>query len=193
MIDFENDGSSWWASWRGEQLDIGGVTEILTENDIDINQLNDLDLCMYVPDNDICRKIARSIIEDLEAVGISVHFNFGYGKTYMKTSDLCLFVYDFTGANLLSDDVLNFEDLDNLFSPYAYEESEIYPIGKDYLTELKSRYVNAETKEDKKQIMLEVHNIMIQYVVKLNAIPKMYLASDEFYEVIEGDVWKLIY
>ena len=193
MIDLESDGLSWWASPKSDRLGIGGVTEILTKYDIDINDLNNLNLHMYVPDNDICRKIAGSIIEDLEAVGISVRFNLGQDKSYMRTSDLCLFAYDFTGANLLSDDILNFEDFDNLFSPYAYEESEIYPIGKDYLTELKSRYVNAETEEDKKQIMLEVHDIMIQYVVKLNAILKMYLVSNELYEATGGDVWKLIY
>ena len=193
MIDLESDGLSWWASPKSDRLGIGGVTEILTKYDIDINDLNNLNLHMYVPDNDICRKIAGSIIEDLEAVGISVRFNLGQDKSYMRTSDLCLFAYDFTGANLLSDDILNFEDFDNLFSPYAYEESEIYPIGKDYLTELKSRYVNAETEEDKKQIMLEVHDIMIQYVVKLNAIPKMYLVSNELYEATGGDIWKLIY
>lgn len=147
MIDLESDGLSWWASPKSDRLGIGGVTEILTKYDIDINDLNNLNLHMYVPDNDICRKIAGSIIEDLEAVGISVRFNLGQDKSYMRTSDLCLFAYDFTGANLLSDDILNFEDFDNLFSPYAYEESEIYPIGKDYLTELKSRYVNAETEE----------------------------------------------
>ncbi len=41
--------------------------------------------------------------------------------------------------------------------------------------------------------MQEIHDIMIQYVIKLNVIKKFYLMNEEIYRAIEGDVWRLIY
>ena len=184
MIEVEYDGSPWWADMEGNPLGREDVIMLLEGCGIYIDDLN-FEIC--VPDNEICRKIAEEIVADFEVVGIPASLNIAQNKSEMKTSDLCLFLYDFTGGNVFSDSILNMEDVDNQVFLFISEED------MATLESLKYEYKCTDTNEEKKEIMLEVHNIMIQYVVKLNAIPKMYLASDEFYEVIEGDVWKLIY
>mgnify|MGYP002524024005 FL=1 len=149
--------------------------------------IDDLDFEMYVPDNDICRKIAELIVEDFEAVGIPVHLNITSDKNEMKTSDLCLFLYDFTGGNATSDCFLNSEDVDNQVFLFLTEE-DMYT-----LESLKYDYNYAYDNEEKIEIMQEIHDIMIQYVIKLNVVKKFYLMDEEIYRAIEGDVWKLIY
>ncbi len=184
MIKVEYNGSPWWADMEGNPLGREDVIMMLEGYGIYIDDLN---FEIYVPDNDICRKIAEEIVADFEAVGIPASLNITQNKSEMKTSDLCLFLYDFTGGNVISDCILNMEDVDNQVFLFISEED------MATLESLKYEYKCADTNEEKKQIMLEVHNIMIQYVVKLNAILKMYLLSNELYEATGGDIWKLIY
>lgn len=184
MIKVEYNGSPWWADMEGNPLGREDVIMMLEGYGIYIDDLN---FEIYVPDNDICRQIAEEIVADFEAVGIPASLNITQNKSEMKTSDLCLFLYDFTGGNVISDCILNMEDVDNQVFLFISEED------KATLESLKYEYKCAETNEEKKQIMLEVHDIMIQYVVKLNAILKMYLLSNELYEATGGDIWKLIY
>lgn len=184
MIKVEYDGSPWWADMEGNPLGREDVIMLLEGYGIYIDDLN---FEIYVPDNDICRKIAEEIVADFEAVGIPASLNITQNKSEMKTSDLCLFLYDFTGGNVISDCILNMEDVDNQVFLFISEED------MATLESLKYQYKCADTNEEKKQIMLEVHDIMIQYVVKLNAILKMYLVSNELYEATGGNIWKLIY
>lgn len=184
MIEVEYDGSPWWADMEGNPLGREDVIMLLEGCGIYIDDLN-FEIC--VPDNEICRKIAEEIVVDFGAVGIPASLNIAQNKSEMKTSDLCLFLYDFTGGNVFSDSILNMEDVDNQVFLFISEED------MATLESLKYEYKRADTNEEKKEIMLEVHNIMIQYVVKLNAIPKMYLLSNELYEATGGDIWKLIY
>ena len=184
MIEVEYDGSPWWADMERNPLGREDVIMLLEGYGIYIDDLN-FEIC--VPDNEICRKIAEEIVADFGAVGIPASLNIAQNKSEMKTSDLCLFLYDFTGGNVFSDSILNMEDVDNQVFLFISEED------MATLESLKYEYKCADTNEEKKEIMLEVHNIMIQYVVKLNAIPKMYLLSNELYEATDGDIWKLIY
>lgn len=184
MIEVEYDGSPWWADMERNPLGREDVIMLLEGYGIYIDDLN-FEIC--VPDNEICRKIAEEIVADFGAVGIPASLNIAQNKSEMKTSDLCLFLYDFTGGNVFSDSILNMEDVDNQVFLFISEED------MATLESLKYEYKCADTNEEKKEIMLEVHNIMIQYVVKLNAIPKMYLLSNELYDATGGDIWKLIY
>ena len=184
MIEVEYDGSPWWADMAGNPLGREDVIMLLDDYYIDID---DLDFEIYVPDNDICRKIAELIVEDFEAVGIPAHLNITRDKNEMKTSDLCLFLYDFTGGNVISDCFLNLEDVNNQVFLFLTEE-DMYT-----LESLKYDYNYAYDNEEKIEIMHEIHDIMIQYVIKLNVIKRVYLMNEEIYRAIEGDVWKLIY
>lgn len=184
MIEVEYNGSPWWADMAGNPLGREDVIMLLGDYDIDID---DLDFEIYVPDNDICRKIAELIRGDFEAVGISASLNITSDKNEMKTSDLCLFLYDFTGGNVISDCILNMEDVDNQVFFFISEDDVAV------LESLKYDYNYACDNEEKIEIMQEIHDIMIQYVIKLNVIKKFYLMNEEIYRVIEGDVWKLIY
>lgn len=184
MIEVEYDGSPWWADMERNPLGREDVIVLLEGYGIYIDDLN-FEIC--VPDNEICRKIAEEIVADFGAVGIPASLNIAQNKSEMKTSDLCLFLYDFTGGNVFSDSILNMEDVDNQVFLFISEED------MATLESLKYEYKCADTNEEKKEIMLEVHDIMIQYVIKLNVIKKFYLMDEEIYRAIEGDVWRLIY
>lgn len=184
MIEVEYDGSPWWADMERNPLGRKDVIMLLEGFGIYIDDLN-FKIC--VPDNEICRKIAEEIVADFGAVGIPASLNIAQNKSEMKTSDLCLFLYDFTGGNVFSDSILNMEDVDNQVFLFISEED------MATLESLKYEYKCADTNEEKKEIMLEIHDIMIQYVIKLNVIKKFYLMDEEIYRAIEGDVWRLIY
>lgn len=144
-----------------------------------------LNFKLFVPSNDICRKIAEIIQENFHEAYISMDLVYGENIEEVIECDLCLFPYDYSGGNLFGKDVLSSDYLKYIFFPRSSQNAELDSIESEYYSE--------SGITERNFFAGELLRIMERYCYKINHIPKGYLSSDDFHNLIYGNVRLLVY
>lgn len=145
-----------------------------------------LNFTLFVPRNDICRQIAEIIQENFHHAKMSMELVYSDNIEDAADCDFCLFPYDFSGYNLFGKDVLSSNYLKYIFFPYNCKNEDCYTLESkcDSLCHGAFEYNEA---------LQGLNEIMIKYCYKLKHIPKGYLSSDDFHNLIYGNVRLLVY
>ena len=145
-----------------------------------------INFTLFVPQNDVCRQIAEIIQEKFHMAYIAFELVYDDNIEDAANCDFCLFPYDFSGYNLFGKDALSSDYLKYIFFPYDHRSEDCYLFEFNWY---KFYYRTIGYSGE-----LRVLNaIMVRYCYKLNHIPKGYLSSDDFHNLIYGNVRLLVY
>lgn len=145
-----------------------------------------INFTLFVPRNDICRQIAEIIQEEFHMAYVEFELVYSDNIEDAAICDFCLFPYDFTGYNLFGKDVLSSDYLKYIFFPYNNQNEDCYLFEFNW-------YAFYHDTIGYGAALRALNAIMINYCYKLNHIPKGYVSSDDFHNLIYGNVRLLVY
>lgn len=145
-----------------------------------------LNFTLFIPRNDIYIQIAEIIQWYFNEAYMSLALVYSENIEDAADCDFCLFPYDFSGYNLFGKDMLSSEYLKYIYFPYNCQNDECYILESRNESFCYGQIGYME-------VLDELNEIMMRHCYKLNHIPKGYVSSDDFHNLIYGNVRLLVY
>ena len=177
-----------WVSGINYQSDIAdrqAKARMIFNDELKINP-RELVLTINVKNEERYIILADILKNSFDAVDIMLEVNYVETEEEANDGDLFFVFYDFTGKVIPDENFLENDNISIIFTLCG-------DVDEEFIRRLTEEYEEAETEEEKLEILGEIQNIMAFYVIKINHIDKYYLADPEYFEFTNGHPANLVY